>query len=231
MMKETGKGRKSRIELGYYHTPDRLLRLRRLLWVVAIIATGGLLLAAGIADRPANSHSWSIVPRRIASKGPVAEPHAMWDANCEACHTDFVSINSTRWSPSFWNGSTAESAKCTNCHAGPAHHKSERQDDVPACAECHRDSPRARCFAAGCGQFELHGLSSESARPSRRWRWLDHRCQQRSQGRGGQPIRQRPSSRLERLVEIEIGRSQADQIQPRVAPGRRADASKGWGQV
>jgi hypothetical protein len=139
MMKETGKGRKSRIELGYYHTPDRLLRLRRLLWVVAIIATGGLLLAAGVADRPANSHSWSIVPRRIASKGPVAEPHAMWDANCEACHNDFVSVNSTRWAPSLRNRPTAESTNCKNCHAGPAHHKSERQGDVPACAECHRD--------------------------------------------------------------------------------------------
>src|SRR5262249_12678530 len=80
MMKETGKGRKSRIELGYYRTPDRLLLLRRLLWVLAIIATAGFLLAAGIADRSASSHPWSIVPKRIASKGPVAEPHAMWDA-------------------------------------------------------------------------------------------------------------------------------------------------------
>jgi hypothetical protein len=139
MMKETGKGRKSRIELGYYRTPDRLLRLRRWLWVTAIVATAGGLVAAGIADRPANSHSWSIVPRRIASKGPVAEPHAMWDANCEACHTDFVTINSTQWAPSFWNGSTAGSAKCKNCHAGPAHHKSELRPDVPACAQCHRD--------------------------------------------------------------------------------------------
>ena len=139
MMKETGKGRKSRIELGYYRTPDRLQRLRRLLWGLAILATAVCLLFAGIADRPANSHSWSIVPKRIASKGPVAEPHAMWDANCEACHTGFVTINSTRWAPSLWNGSTAGSAKCKNCHAGPAHHKSERQGDVPACAECHRD--------------------------------------------------------------------------------------------
>ena len=139
MMKETGKGRKSRIELGYYRKPDRLLRLRRLLWVLAIIATAGLLLAAGIADRPANSHSWSIVPRRIASKGPVAEPHAMWDANCDACHTGFAPVNSTRWAPSFWNGSTAGSTKCKNCHAGPVHHQSERKEDVPACAECHRD--------------------------------------------------------------------------------------------
>ena len=83
-----------------------------------VVAIGGLA-AAGIADRPANSHSWLPVPRRIASKGPVAEPHAMWDANCEACHTDFVTINNTRWTPSLWSGSTAGSTKCKNCHAGP----------------------------------------------------------------------------------------------------------------
>jgi hypothetical protein len=139
MMKETGKGRKSRIELGYYRTPDRLLRLRRLLWVLAIIATAGFLLAAGFTDRSATPHSWSIVPRRIASKGPVAEPHAMWDANCDACHKDFSSINSTRWAPSLLGGSTAESSKCKNCHAGPVHHISQKSEEVPACAECHRD--------------------------------------------------------------------------------------------
>jgi hypothetical protein len=139
MMKETGKGRRSRIELGYYRTPDRLLRLRRGLWIIAIVAASGWLLATGVADRKASSHAWSLLPKRIASKGPVAKPHAIWDSNCEVCHESFVPINSWRWAPLPWSGSKADSTRCKNCHPGPPHHKVARMNDVPACAECHRD--------------------------------------------------------------------------------------------
>jgi hypothetical protein len=139
IMNDTGKRRKSRIELGYYRFPDRMLRLRRWFWVSAIVVAAGGLVFAGIADRPANSRSWVVVPRRIASKGPVVDHHAMWDANCDACHTEGVTINSTRWAASLSNGSAEGSAKCKNCHAGPVHHKRQRKQEEPSCAECHRD--------------------------------------------------------------------------------------------
>ena len=138
-MNETGKRQKPPIELGYYRTPDRMLRLRRALYVIAIACVAGGLLAAGISDRNANSHPWSIVPRRIASKGPVAKPHAMWDSNCEACHESFVPINGSRCSPLFWTSSSAEKTKCKNCHPGPAHHQSLLKNEVPDCAVCHRE--------------------------------------------------------------------------------------------
>jgi predicted CXXCH cytochrome family protein len=137
MMNETGKRRKSRIELGYYRAPDQMLRLRRWLWRIAIVVAAAWLVAARFADRKETSHLWSLVPTRIASKGPLAQPHALWDSKCEVCHENFVPINGSRWAPTPWSGSKAGDEKCKNCHPGPAHHQSELE--VTACAECHRD--------------------------------------------------------------------------------------------
>ena len=154
MMKETGKGRKSRIELGYYRTPDRLLRLRRLLWVVAIIATGGLLLAAGIADRPANSHSWSIVPRRIASKGPRGR--APRDVGCELrglphrlCTDQQHALGALAPEPV---NRGKRKVHELSCRAGAPQKRAEGR--CPGMCRVPSRPPRARCLAAGCGQFE-----------------------------------------------------------------------------
>ncbi len=75
----------------------------------------------------------------LASKGPLARPHAMWESNCEACHVPFTPVNGSRWSPSLRSGSHAGEDSCRACHAGPSHHASQLARDVPSCAECHRD--------------------------------------------------------------------------------------------
>ena len=139
MIRETGKGRKSRIELGYYRAPDSLARWRTRLCLIAVLAVAGWLAAAAIAGRNTASHAWSLEPTRLASKGPLARPHAMWDATCEACHISFAPINDSHWAPAPWTSSKEGSKRCTTCHAGPAHHKAEVKDEAPACAECHRD--------------------------------------------------------------------------------------------
>ncbi len=139
MIGETGKRRRSRIELGYYRAPDSLSRWRTRLCLIAILAAAGWLAAAAIAGRNTASRTWSIEPTRLASKGPLAQPHAMWDATCEACHISFTPINDSRWAPAPWTSSKEGSKKCTTCHAGPAHHKTQGKDAAPACAECHRD--------------------------------------------------------------------------------------------
>jgi predicted CXXCH cytochrome family protein len=139
MIEETGKRRRSRIELGYYRAPDRLSRWRGRLCLIAIVAAATWLGASAIASRKATPHGWSLEPSRLASKGPLARPHAIWDSNCAACHVSFAPINGSRWAPTPWAGADAGSKKCATCHAGPAHHQSQRAEDVPDCAECHRD--------------------------------------------------------------------------------------------
>jgi Class III cytochrome C family len=139
MIGDTGKRRQSRIELRYYQTADRYLRWRRGLWVFAILAPLIWLATSAIASRRAASHAWLLEPTKIASKGPLSQPHAIWDSTCEACHVSFAPINGSRWSPALWAGKEAGSKKCTGCHAGPIHHQNQRKDFVPDCAECHRD--------------------------------------------------------------------------------------------
>ncbi len=139
MIEESGKRRRSRIELGYYRVPDGFARWRGRLCVIAILTAAGWLVASAMANRNAASHAWSLEPSRLASKGPLAQPHALWDSKCDACHASFAPINRSRWSPSPWGASHAGSTKCTTCHAGPPHHQSQRLADVPDCAECHRD--------------------------------------------------------------------------------------------
>ena len=139
MIEETGKRRRSRIELGYYRAPDRFSRWRGRLCLFAIVATTVWLGASAILSPDARSRIWSLEPSRLASKGPLARPHAIWDSTCAACHVSFAPINGSRWSPSPWTGQAAGGKRCTACHAGPVHHQSVRKEDVPDCAECHRD--------------------------------------------------------------------------------------------
>ena len=93
MIEETGKRRRSRIELGYYRTPDRFSRWRGRLCMIAILTAAAWLVISAIAGRDAASHAWSLEPSRLASKGPLAQPHALWDSKCDACHVSFAPIN------------------------------------------------------------------------------------------------------------------------------------------
>jgi hypothetical protein len=139
MVPETGKRRRSRIDLDYYRAPDAMSRWRGRLCLFAIVVGGGWVGFDAIASRAHAPYGLPLEPSRLASKGPLARPHAMWDSTCSACHIPFTPVSGSRWVPSPWTGSRASDAKCRTCHAGPAHHESERKRDVPACAECHRD--------------------------------------------------------------------------------------------
>jgi hypothetical protein len=139
MPPETGKQRRSRIELDYYRRPDALARWKMALGLAsALLALGWLALAPGWNDG-ATPRLALFDPSRLASPGPVARAHAMLESSCESCHTPFQPINGSRWSPVAESVENASDAKCQACHAGPEHHAAQRSGDVVACAECHQD--------------------------------------------------------------------------------------------
>jgi predicted CXXCH cytochrome family protein len=139
MQPETAKVRRSRIDLGYYHVPDRQARWRKLVTGLALLAAAAWVVAAPIwgSNRPSNVHF--LQQARLASKGSLARPHAIWESTCEACHIPFTPINTSHWAPSLSIRPQADGARCKTCHAGPIHHVNQREEAVPSCAECHRD--------------------------------------------------------------------------------------------
>jgi hypothetical protein len=109
----TTKTLAKRIELDYFHKPNALRAwMRRLSWTAAGIAGLVVLLAL----RPAGRIAWS--------SGGLTPPHALFEADCAACHARAA-------------GGPVEDAACTACHAGPPHHAGAPQ--APACASCHEE--------------------------------------------------------------------------------------------
>jgi len=139
MARETGKQRRSRIELDYYRRSDALSRWRGGLTLAAVLVAAGFVAAGSIWSRHPAANALIPEPGRLASKGPLSRPHAIWDSTCAACHVAFTPIDGSRWTPSLWTGSQAGDRECKTCHAGPPHHASQRAQDVPACAACHRE--------------------------------------------------------------------------------------------
>jgi predicted CXXCH cytochrome family protein len=139
MVRETGKRRGSRIELDYYRGSDRLTRWRGRLCLLVIACIALWLGLEAIASRDRRAGAPFFEPAGLVSKGPLAQAHAMWDSTCEACHVPFAPINHSRWAPVLAPSSHDSDDRCRTCHAAPPHHQNERQDDIPSCAECHRD--------------------------------------------------------------------------------------------
>jgi predicted CXXCH cytochrome family protein len=138
MARETGKQRKSRIDLDYYRQ-DRTVRRRGRLGVLAAL---GALIWIGLGPVWDRRHPGAIrifQQDRLASPGSLARVHATWESNCEACHHPYAPVNESRWSPLAWLGARAGDTKCQSCHAGPPHHVAQLEADTPACAACHRD--------------------------------------------------------------------------------------------
>lgn len=138
-MSETSKQRKSRIDLHYYRHPDAQSHRRTWLMLLALLLALAWVAAAPIWGRGRDASVRFFQQSRLASKGPLARPHAVWESNCESCHVPFAPVNGSRWSPSLRSGSHAGDDSCRTCHAGPSHHSSQLAQDVPSCAECHRD--------------------------------------------------------------------------------------------
>ena len=135
---ERAKSRASRISLKYYTRPDRFYRAR---FGISLIIT---LLAIGVTAFSFWASQGSLAASRhfrlssLASPGPVAKPHALFEARCEACHRTAESLNPER-SASIFHASGTTSAKCMDCHRSGPHHPNSKVESAAACASCHED--------------------------------------------------------------------------------------------
>ena len=117
----------------YFHRADGLRRWKNAVALAALGLTLGWLIvefAMPSSARSAHSH------------GELANPHAAFDANCQACHQShspgdfFSNPTSVFGTHDRWHDLT-----CTKCHAGPEHHKDVKQamKDESKCSDCHHD--------------------------------------------------------------------------------------------
>ncbi len=127
---ETGRQRALRIPLDYFKRPGPLDSAKLALSGLALVITCGWL-AWGWAQGPAGDLRYS--------RGPVAQVHQAWDARCEACHVDYVPIAKGNWLLPATAPVAGRQTRCEFCHAGPVHHKSQRDESTPACGSCHRE--------------------------------------------------------------------------------------------
>jgi hypothetical protein len=125
MPADPGQTRPARIPLDYFKQTDGVRRWKLILTAVAVAATVVWLLS-GLLQSDGG--------RLRYSRGPVASVHAMWDSQCDACHSSFQPIQSDTWASAIVG--TDGDAKCQHCHEGPPHHASATS---PACASCHRE--------------------------------------------------------------------------------------------
>lgn len=123
--RETGKQRASRIPLDYYKGWTPLDR-----WFVG---AGAAALVLAIAWPLAAYFFTSDGGETLYSRGPVTAKHGAWNADCSACHDNFSPIHERV----AFSAGKVDNHKCTTCHAGPVHHKTQLTDS--SCASCHRD--------------------------------------------------------------------------------------------
>jgi len=77
-----------RIPLDYFRREDTVRRWKVILTVAASVGALAWWLSGFL--RSDNG-------RLRYSRGPVASVHAMWDADCNACHTSFEPIHADDW--------------------------------------------------------------------------------------------------------------------------------------
>jgi hypothetical protein len=118
--------KKSWLPLGdHFHRQRQPLRLR---WRLI-----GLVVVACVA--------WPVVAhftgnRRIYQARPVSQAHAMFNNNCNWCHTGNFETAERLW-PGNARLATVTDAACKQCHDGPIHH--DVAVDPLHCANCHRE--------------------------------------------------------------------------------------------
>ncbi|MBN9118122.1 MAG: hypothetical protein J0I06_02985 [Planctomycetes bacterium] len=117
---------------GYFHRPGGITRAKLALAAVGLaLVFGWAAVDAGYPSRAATAHS----------PGPLASPHAAWDANCAACHVGF-SVTDFGPVSVFRAGERWHAVTCEKCHAGPAHHSTVDAEGAAfhaRCANCHHD--------------------------------------------------------------------------------------------
>jgi hypothetical protein len=117
---------------GYFRNPDAIRKGKYALSFIALFAAFG----------------WAAVdvlqPSRAAyghSHGPLANPHAAFDDNCNACH---ASYSLSDFGPfSMFNARERwHNLTCDKCHSGPPHHDSATPEGAARhkiCSNCHHD--------------------------------------------------------------------------------------------
>ena len=222
---ETGKRRKSRIELEYYQTADWYAWWRRGLWLLRDPRGGGLDRDIGDREPQRRAHTRGCSsPPRLASKGPAC-PAARNLGFDSARHATFRSLRSmrSRWSPAPWAGTDAGSKKCTTCHAGPIHHQNRAEGIRARLRRVPSRPPRPRRVSPGDGRLGMHKLSPET---------------RRAIATGLPPCLTIPDSvtrfdqehhhpDLTAAWTARCERPNAHQVQPRPASGRGVDARNG----
>jgi Cytochrome c7 and related cytochrome c len=125
---ETGKQRAAKVPLDYYKRPDALEKWKLWLTAAAAAVTVGWLIV-GLFRSDAGESRYS--------RGPVANVHAVWEDNCNACHAPFTPISGNAWSSGLVDDPHASNQLCSTCHQGPPHHKHLKGTREPDCASCH----------------------------------------------------------------------------------------------
>lgn len=116
----------------YFQQPDWIRRAKHWLALVAL----GLTVGWFAFDRAMPSSS-----AYTHTHGPLADPHAALDNNCEACHAGYglkdFGVTKVFHTRERWHDLT-----CEKCHAGPTHHATLTDDGTAydrGCANCHHD--------------------------------------------------------------------------------------------
>jgi hypothetical protein len=123
------------IELDYFQRPRPYRRLKRsIFWATflgAIVVTAWTLLGG---------------KRTVYEAGPVSTAHAMFNNECERCHSEsFQPLY--RFLLADPHVRSVSDDTCRSCHAGSVHHGNALAQMVPDCAGCHREH-RGRALLA-----------------------------------------------------------------------------------
>ena len=129
------KRRTARIEPDYLRHRSGWEAWKGRLTLIAALAAVGWIAIAAMRGRE----------QQLASRGPVAHAHAIWENDCQACHIDFTPISGSAAGFALTDWAHASDANCQQCHAGPPHHEQlalldpDQERHSANCATCHAE--------------------------------------------------------------------------------------------
>ena len=139
-----GSDRAERIPLDYYKTLDPITRWKKIVGIVLLLATMGILIigvnwtSALQGDfEPSSLTKWAV------NHGEISQVHATWEHQCEKCHVPFSPIKDDNAFDYFLGSDGKKFLKntnCTSCHReNLSHSKSFSVVADRRCASCHHE--------------------------------------------------------------------------------------------
>jgi hypothetical protein len=107
---------------------DAIAKAQVILPIFAVLAAIGF----GVVE-------WLVRGEARYSPAPLASVHAQWDNQCAACHVSSQPLAAQNWLAALTDQDHVADAKCQTCHAGPSHHKTQKESEVHGCTACHHD--------------------------------------------------------------------------------------------